>query len=140
MTDFDTGTFLGRVWRPDLSGPSVVTVRSGRVLDVTSRAAPTVRDVLELEDPAAFVQVADGTDLGAVLDFLARDGSDLSMPHFLAPCDLQAVKACGVTFAGSMVERVIDGRASDRGTCSGRSSCSGVYPGAGWRGNRRQPS
>lgn len=112
MTDFDTGTFLGRVWRPDLSGPSVVTVRSGRVLDVTSRAAPTVRDVLELEDPAAFVQVADGTDLGAVLDFLARDGSDLSMPHFLAPCDLQAVKACGVTFAGSMVERVIEERAA----------------------------
>lgn len=112
MTNFDTGTFLGRVWRPDLSGPSVVTVRSGQVLDITSRAAPTVRDVLELEDPAAFVHAADGMDLGAVSDLLTREGSDLSVPHLLAPCDLQAVKACGVTFAGSMVERVIEERAA----------------------------
>jgi fumarylacetoacetate (FAA) hydrolase family protein len=112
MTNFDTGTFLGRVWRPDLSGPSVVTVRSGRVLDITSRVAPTARDVLELPDPVAHICAADGEDLGLLSDFLAREDGDLSVPHLLAPCDLQAVKACGVTFAGSMVERVIEERAA----------------------------
>ena len=43
---------------------------------------------------------------------MAATAGDLSLPHLLAPCDLQAVKACGVTFAGSMVERVIEERAN----------------------------
>lgn len=112
MTDFDNGTFLGRVWRPGLSGPSVVTVRSGRVLDITSCAAPTVRDVLELDDPLGHVVAAEGEDLGALADLLEVPAGDTSVSHLLAPCDLQAIKACGVTFAGSMVERVIEERAA----------------------------
>lgn len=105
-------SLLGRVYRPHASGPSVVTVRSGRVLDITSRAAPTVRDVLELDDPLGHVTGSTGEDLGSLSDLMAAPVGDMSVPHLLAPCDLQAIKACGVTFADSMVERVIEERAA----------------------------
>ncbi|MBP7000587.1 MAG: fumarylacetoacetate hydrolase family protein [Amaricoccus sp.] len=80
------------------------------VVDVTSPAAPTVRDVLEHDDPAALL-AAPGRPLGtlAALAEAARAGQGARL---LAPCDLQALKACGVTFARSMVERVIEERAA----------------------------
>jgi fumarylacetoacetate (FAA) hydrolase family protein len=90
----------------------VVTVRDGRVIDITARAAPLVRDICEMDDPARYVQAAKGRDLGPVGTLMAAAVGDHSVPHLLAPCDLQAVKACGVTFAGSMVERVIEERAA----------------------------
>ncbi|MFN6925009.1 MAG: fumarylacetoacetate hydrolase family protein [Tabrizicola sp.] len=102
---------IGRIWNPALGGPSVVTVRDGQVVDITSRAAPTVRDICELDDPVAHVRRAEGTPVAPLGVLLAAPAGDLSVPHLLAPCDLQAVKACGVTFAGSMVERVIEERA-----------------------------
>ena len=92
--DFETGTWIGRV-QSDL-GPCVVTWRNGELVDITSKDAPTVRDVLERSDPAAYVAGATGIPVEGPL---------------LAPCDLQAVKASGVTFARSMVERVIEERA-----------------------------
>ena len=100
---------LGRVFEPD-NGPCVVTVRDGAVWDITSRAAPTVRDICEMEDPVGYVQGADGRKIGT-LEALMSGAAQLDLPHLLAPCDLQVVKACGVTFAGSMVERVIEERA-----------------------------
>lgn len=103
---------LGRVWSPDARGPSVVTVRDGRVIDITSSLAPLVADICAMADPAGYVRDASGRDIGAVADFLRGNGTDQATPHLLAPCDLQAVKACGVTFAGSMVERVIEERAA----------------------------
>jgi fumarylacetoacetate (FAA) hydrolase family protein len=106
------GTLIGRVWDPSASGPLVVTVRAGRVLDITSREAPLVRDICEMEDPAGYVRAAAGRDLGPVEELLATPAGDPNVLHILAPCDLQAVKACGVTFAGSMVERVIEERAA----------------------------
>lgn len=98
------GLWLGRVERPGI-GPAVVTVRDGIVVDITGKTAPTARDVMELDDPAGHVRVATGEELGRVEDIAAGHGEGL---RFLAPCDLQAVKACGVTFARSMVERVIE--------------------------------
>ena len=103
---------LGRVWRADV-GPAVVTLRAGKVIDITSRAAPTVRDTLEMPDPADFVANAEGQYLGeaealAAASVEAHPGAT----RLLAPCDLQAIKACGVTFAGSMLERVIEERAA----------------------------
>lgn len=98
------GLWLGRVERPGI-GPAVVTVRDGIVVDITGKTAPTARDVMELDDPAGHVRVATGEELGRVEDVAGGKGDDL---RFLAPCDLQAVKACGVTFARSMVERVIE--------------------------------
>lgn len=105
------GAFVGRVWDPAVEGPCVVKVSAGRLVDITTRAAPTIRDICEMDDPAAFVAAAQGRDLGAVED-LADARLDPDKLHLLAPCDLQAVKACGVTFVGSMIERVIEERAA----------------------------
>lgn len=93
-------------------GPSVVTVRGDDVVDITSSRAPTVRDICELDDPASYVASADGEVLGTLNEIMAAAVGDDAGTHLLAPCDLQAVKACGVTFAGSMVERVIEERAA----------------------------
>jgi len=103
--DAATGTFLGRVWRPDLGGPSLVTLRGGMVVDITSAAAPTVSALLERDDATQYVQGAPGETLGPVAEL----GAGIAL---LAPCDLQVVKACGVTFAQSMLERVIKERAA----------------------------
>jgi len=114
MTEFNLpadGVFLGRIWSPQAGGPSVVTIRDGAVVDITSRQAPTVRDICEMDDPAGYVRTAGGMPVGR-LDAIAGSAGDRANPHFLAPCDLQAVKACGVTFASSMVERVIEEQAA----------------------------
>ena len=103
------GLWLGRVERPGI-GPAVVTLRDGVVTDITSPEAPSVRDVLERDDPAAHVREAAGEALGSLADI--APGRDEGQIRFLAPCDLQPVKACGVTFARSMVERVIEEQAA----------------------------
>ena len=92
--------------------PSVVTIRGGMVIDITSKIAPLVRDICELDEPATYVRAASGTTLGTVADTAAATVGDPSQTHFLAPCDLQVVKASGVTFAGSMIERVIEEQAA----------------------------
>lgn len=106
------GLFVGRVWRAGL-GPAVVALRGGRVVDITSRAAPTLRDLLEITDIPGFIAAQTGEDIGG-LDEIAAMSTEAgsAQTRLLAPCDLQAVKACGVTFAGSMVERVIEERAA----------------------------
>lgn len=111
MTD-NRGTLLGRVWNPTARGPSVVTVRDGVVYDITSVQAPLVRDICEMDDPVTYVQKAEGTRLCSLDELLANDPSNAEKPYLLAPCDLQAVKACGVTFANSMLERVIEEQAA----------------------------
>jgi fumarylacetoacetate (FAA) hydrolase family protein len=112
--DLERAVLIGRAWNPAAGGPSVVTVRDGAVVDITTRAAPTCRDVLERADAAAHVRAADGPALGpveAVLDNSFEDRRDPGRPYLLAPCDLQAVKASGVTFVVSLLERVIEERA-----------------------------
>ena len=61
---------LGSVWSPDARGPSVVTVRDGRVIDITSSVAPLVADICAMADPAGYVRDASGLDIGVVADFL----------------------------------------------------------------------
>jgi fumarylacetoacetate (FAA) hydrolase family protein len=116
-TDSSSGTLVGRVWRPDVAGPSVVAIRRDGVLDI-SRAFPTMRDLCESSDPAAGVGRAcappQGERLGDVAAILANtpeDRRDPNKPWLLAPIDLQAVKAAGVTFAISLLERVIEEQA-----------------------------
>lgn len=106
------GHFLGRVWSPSAGGPCVVTLRAGQVIDITSRECPTVRDICELDDPVRYVSGADGTALGSLEELCANKIGGAAKPYFLAPCDLQSIKACGVTFASSMVERVIEEQAA----------------------------
>lgn len=113
--EMEAGCFVGRVWRPDVQGPALVVLREGRLFDITSRAAPTMRDLLEEDDPAALVRGMKGENLAAleeVEENSAGGRATLERLHFLAPCDLQAVKACGVTFARSMIERVIEEKAA----------------------------
>ena len=108
---FTTGTFVGRIWRPDVEGPALVTLRDGTLYDITSKDAPTMRDLLEKDDPVAFVRAQKGEAV-AKLDDLLTVKADAASVHLLAPIDLQAIKACGVTFARSMLERVIEERAA----------------------------
>ncbi|MEK1933654.1 MAG: fumarylacetoacetate hydrolase family protein [Pararhizobium sp.] len=112
---FETGTFVGRLWRPDVAGPSLVVLRGGDLYDITSKEVPTMRDLLERDDPVAFLLQQEGEHLAsleAVMGNSVEAAGDLSAMHLLAPCDLQAVKACGVTFARSMLERVIEEKAA----------------------------
>ncbi|NMM43075.1 fumarylacetoacetate hydrolase family protein [Rhodospirillaceae bacterium KN72] len=106
------GVVLGRVWSSDAQGPAVVTLRDGEVIDITSKTAATVRDICELDDPSGFVRNASGRSLGSVEAVATAPVGVPDRTHFLSPCDLQAIKACGVTFAGSMVERVIEEKAA----------------------------
>ena len=112
-TDATAGTLVGRVWRPELGGPSVVA--SAQTACSTSRARlPTMRDLCESPDPAAASRRAQADrigDLGAILANTPEDKRDPKKPWLLAPIDLQAVKAAGVTFAISLLERVIEEQA-----------------------------
>ena len=107
------GALVGRIWRPDVGGPSVVVARDGALFDITGSFA-TTRDLAEAADPAAAARAAAGERIGAIGEVLANtppDGRDPHRPWLIAPIDLQAIKAAGVTFAASLIERVIEERA-----------------------------
>ncbi|WP_338831383.1 fumarylacetoacetate hydrolase family protein [Bradyrhizobium sp. 27S5] len=111
--DATAGTLVGRVWLPQAGGPAVVAVRTDGVFDVTARF-PTVSALCEESDPAAALRTTKGERLGdfdAILANTPPDRRDGAKPHLLAPVDLQVLKAAGVTFAISMLERVIEERA-----------------------------
>lgn len=104
------GTLVGRVWDPEAGGPSAVVVDDDGVFDLSTSYA-TVRDVCEEPSPAAAVRAASGRRLGSLDEVLAasRDVNSAGM-RLLAPVDLQTLKAAGVTFVASMIERVIEER------------------------------
>ncbi|RWI98668.1 fumarylacetoacetate hydrolase family protein [Mesorhizobium sp.] len=108
------GLFVGRARISEASHPLVVTVRAGEVIDITSSAAPTVRDLCELKDPAAYLRSARAKAIGTLEDIAANSFEsqrDAKKPILLSPVDLQAVKASGVTFVVSLLERVIEEQA-----------------------------
>jgi fumarylacetoacetate (FAA) hydrolase family protein len=111
--DGTKGTLIGRVWLPgDPQGPAIVAIRGDGVFDL-GRAAPTVSELLNADDPVAIAR-SEGRRIGNLATILANsayDRRDPGLPWLLAPCDLQAIKACGVTFATSMLERVIEEQA-----------------------------
>jgi len=109
------GTWIGRVWIPGpTGGPSVVLVRDDGVYDITRHAA-TVSALLDLPDPVGFLHsLPIGARLGAVDELLRNSDPamrDQTRPWLLAPVDLQAIKAAGVTFAASLLERVVEEQA-----------------------------
>ncbi len=111
--DAGNAILAGRIWRPDVAGPSVVAVRDGALIDV-SRQFPTMRDLCEMPDPAAALTATKGETVGSLDAILANtpaDTRDPTKPWLLTPIDLQAIKAAGVTFVISMLERVIEERA-----------------------------
>ncbi len=111
--DAGSATLIGRVQDPEVGGPCLVQLRGSRLVDVTA-AGPTLSALLERDDPAGAASAVPDTRSWDAQEVIARSlGADRAGdgPTLLAPCDLQAIKACGVTFAGSMVERVIEERA-----------------------------
>ena len=109
----ESGALLARIERPGV-GPCLAAIRDGEILDVTCKSAPTCRDICEHPDPSDFLNSLEGKRIGKVEDVFSNSvESDAKPegPRFLSPCDLQAIKACGVTFVGSMIERVIEERA-----------------------------
>jgi fumarylacetoacetate (FAA) hydrolase family protein len=111
--DGTAGALAARVWRPDVEGPSVAAVRGDGVWDI-SRLAPTMRDLAEAPDAAAIVKQGKGERIGTLADILANTPEaqrDAKKPWLMAPVDLQAIKAAGVTFPLSMLERVIEEQA-----------------------------
>ena len=102
--DAAAATLVGRLWVEDrLPGPRTIAVRGMELFDL-SALAPTLSHLLDLDDPAAKVRSHAGQRLCSLDDAL-RKGA------LLAPCDLQALKASGVTFADSLIERVLEERA-----------------------------
>jgi fumarylacetoacetate (FAA) hydrolase family protein len=100
---------VGRVWSAAAGGPCPVLVRGGELFDLTV-LEPTMSGLLDLPDLDRALQ-GDFPSLGPLDGYLDQGGDTGRLGRLLAPCDLQAVKAAGVTFAGSMIERVIEERA-----------------------------
>ena len=108
------GLLIGRAWVPGFDHPRVVTVRDGQVVDITAPGMASVRDVAESGRAAEYVRTAPGQAVGAVEAVMANalaGGSRQDVPRLLAPIDLQAIKASGVTFVVSLLERVIEEQA-----------------------------
>ncbi len=112
--DLYAGTLVTRIWSTaGIPGPSVAAIRADGVYDL-SRHVATMSTLLEAEQPASLVQGYAGQRVGSLEELLANSteaSRDPHKPFFLSPCDLQVIKAAGVTFATSMIERVIEEKA-----------------------------
>src|SRR5690349_3741521 len=112
--DASRALLIGRAWVPAVKGPVLVRIDGDALLDL-SALAPTASELLNLPDVAREIHTANALPrIGSLAEALANsadDRRDVSLPWFLAPCDLQAVKASGVTFVASMLERVIEEQA-----------------------------
>jgi len=114
-TDAERATLIGRAWVPGrVGGPSPVVIAGGRAYDL-ARVVPTVSELLNSRDPMKMAREAVKSGwaraIGEVADLISNshaDRRDPMKPYLLVPCDLQALRACGVTFIASMLERVIE--------------------------------
>lgn len=115
-TDGANATLVGRIWLPEVAGPAVVVVRDGDVFDI-SRAVATMSELINAENPQAVLQSNIGVKICSMVELLANTVphndhvGDPKKPWLLTPIDLQTIKANGVTFAASMLERVIEEKA-----------------------------
>ena len=115
-SDHSQACLIGRLWQPGL-GPTLVSIHAGQVFDLSALAA-TSSQLLELPQTASQVRqfIASGlapalADTASVLKNSDESQRNASAPWLMAPCDLQAIKASGVTFVASMLERVIEEQA-----------------------------
>jgi len=111
--DHTRALLVGRVWRPaPRSGPALVMIRHGEVIDISADYR-CMADLLDCDDVVEIVSKAEGESLGPVEALLENSLAEPPRaPYLLAPCDVQAIKACGVTFAVSLMERVIEEQAA----------------------------
>ena len=112
--DADRAELIGRVWSPQAPGPVLVRVQGDSIYDLSSVAA-TCSQLLNLDDPLVAVRAREPLPrLGSTANVLENSLADVRNgrePWLLAPCDLQTVKASGVTFVASLLERVIEEQA-----------------------------
>jgi len=112
--DHERAVLVGRIFMAALEGPVVVLVRSDGVYDL-SQVAATASELINRDNPVAAIRAAGPLPrIASTTDILANsvpDARDPALPWFLAPCDLQALKASGVTFVASTLERVIEEQA-----------------------------
>ncbi|UKV13099.1 fumarylacetoacetate hydrolase family protein [Thalassospiraceae bacterium SW-3-3] len=111
--DHGNAILVGRVWDPRVSGPTPVVVDQGNLRDI-SKLAPTISQLLEREDLVSQLRNPSGFPLVGTLDDIAaasKPGAGSQTLHLLSPNDLQAIKASGVTFVASLLERVIEEQA-----------------------------
>ena len=111
--DASRATLVGRAWLPDREGPSPIVVRGDAVFDLAA-VAPTTSELFNLPDPLGAARTPRLPRLGSVAEVLRNSDEasrDARRPWLLAPNDLQAIKAAGVTFVSSMLERVIEEQA-----------------------------
>lgn len=110
-----SATLVGRLQLPGELGAHIVARRGDRLVDLT-HLAPTMADLLERGDLLTVVR--SGADSGSwpVADVVASTLSGGTGPRLLSPVDLQVIKAAGVTFARSMIERVIEEKAGGDAT------------------------
>lgn len=114
--DAESALLVGRVWDPSTGGPRVVSVRGEQVYDLTNIVS-TVSELIDTPDAVDIVGSSSGTPRWLLAELVAESvREDPASPHLLAPIDLQVIKACGVTFVESMIERVIEEK------CAGDSS------------------
>lgn len=112
VNDIPEGILLGRALVPGFEFPRIVTVRDGQLTDITARGMATVRDIAESGRAAEHVRAAPGRAVGEIGAVVANSkASGDQLPRLLAPIDLQAIKASGVTFVVSLLERVIEEQA-----------------------------
>ncbi|WP_030543247.1 fumarylacetoacetate hydrolase family protein [Streptomyces albus] len=107
--DAGRAALVARVHDPECDGPCVAAVRGEHVVDLTA-LAPTVSGLMEREDAAAVVREAGGGQVWPLDELLEAPPGRRDVPRLLAPVDLQVIKAAGVTFARSLLERVIEER------------------------------
>lgn len=112
-TDAEGSVLVGRIFDPEAGGPCLVTVDDDHLVDITT-AGPTMSRLLEYDDARARVRAAARTGrrwhFNEINLALASDEAALSH-RLLSPIDLQVIKAAGVTFVESMLERVVEERA-----------------------------
>jgi fumarylacetoacetate (FAA) hydrolase family protein len=117
-SDHERAVLIGRAWLPAAAGPALALIDNGDVLDLSPVAA-TCAQLLDLADPLAAIRDAGPLPrIGPLDDILSNsacDARDETRPWLLAPCDLQAIKAAGVTFVVSLLERVIEEQARGDG-------------------------
>ena len=121
-SDQYAGTLIGRAWVPanvsknttNVSGPSPIWLNDSNVYDLSS-LAPTCSDLLNVGITKQALLAGNFPIIGSVESLLSNSlnhPSDQAYLHLLSPFDLQAIKACGVTFVCSMIERVIEEKAN----------------------------
>ncbi len=103
-SDHQAATLLGRCWCPRRARGMPVLCKDGALHELE---LPTIAHILNTADPAQVVRASAGTVLVQLEAALEAVG-DRTRPHLLPPVDLQPIKAAGVTFVDSMLERVIE--------------------------------